>query len=203
MIDNLQLFSFRLPLSLCTTYSTHAFSLSRVPSPAKLMPCVYSKGRAESFISAVRFIFLKCKKYIYGCFLIELFFFKKKKKQALKHKLKLIITLRNSITSTLINIQREDPYKYPPPLLINYMCVIHARQMWEGTHTCCGQKIKLGPLYIIRCFNGRLKWEICSICLVSLKDQEETTMSALACCMNQKKKKKKLGQRQWGGHMEA
>lgn len=43
---------------------------------------------------------------------------------------------------------------------INYMCVIYVRQMWEGTHTCCGQKIKLGPLYIMHYFNSRLKLEI-------------------------------------------
>lgn len=78
------------------------------------------------------------------------------------------------------------------------MCVIHSRQMWEGTHTCCGQKIKLGPLYIIHYFNGRQKWEIWSICLVSLKDQEETTMSLLHAVWI-----KTLGKRQWGGHMET
>lgn len=70
--------------------------------------------------------------------------------------------------------------------------------MWKGTHTCCGQKIKLGPLYIIHYFNGRLKWEIWSICLVSLKDQEETTMSLLHAEWI-----KKLGKRQWRGHMET
>ena len=77
--------------------------------------------------------------------------------------------------------------------------------MWEGTHTCCGQKIKLGPLYIIRCFNGRLKWEICSICLVSLKDQEETTMSALHAVWIKKKKKKRKVRPETveRGHMET
>lgn len=78
------------------------------------------------------------------------------------------------------------------------MCVSHARQMWEGTHTCCGQKIKLGPLYIIHYFNGRLKWGISSICLVSLKDQEETTMSLPHAVWI-----KKLGKRQQRGHMET
>lgn len=44
LIDNLQLFFFRFP-SLSSTYSTYAFSLflSYVPSPAKLLPCVYFK----------------------------------------------------------------------------------------------------------------------------------------------------------------
>lgn len=119
----------------------------------------------------------------------------KSHKQVFKHMLKIIITFRNSITPTLINIQREKPTSIP---LINYMCVIRARQMWEGTHTCWGQKIKLGPLYIIHYFNGRLKWEIWSICLVSLKDHEETTMSLLHAVWI-----KKLGKRQWRGHMET
>lgn len=59
-------------------------------------------------------------------------------------------------------------------------------------HTCCGQKIKLGPQYIILCFNGRQKWEIWSICLVSLKDQEETAMGLLHAVWI-----KKWGKRQW------
>lgn len=51
LIDNLQLFSFRFP-SLSTTYSTYAFSLflSHVPSPAKLLPCVYFSKGVQSFI---------------------------------------------------------------------------------------------------------------------------------------------------------
>lgn len=70
--------------------------------------------------------------------------------------------------------------------------------MWEGTHTCWGQKIKLGPLYIIHYFNGQLKLEIWSICLVSLKDQEETTMGLPHAVWI-----KKLGKRQRGDHMET
>lgn len=107
---------------------------------------------------------------------------------------KLIITFWNSITFTIVNVQREKPTSF----LSLIICVIHARQMWEGTHTCCSQKIKLGPLYIIRYFNRRLKWEIWSICLVSLKDQEETTMSLLHAGWI-----KKLGKRLWRGHMET
>jgi len=55
LIDNLQLFSFRFT-SLPTAYSTYAFSLSlsHVPSPAKLLPCVYFEGSAQ-FIVAVWF----------------------------------------------------------------------------------------------------------------------------------------------------
>lgn len=115
-------------------------------------------------------------------------------------------TLKNTHSNSLSLseiVSHQHSHKYPKRKtyqysLINYMCVIRARQMWEGTHTCCGQKIKLGPLYIIRYFNGRRKWEIWSICLVSLKDQEETTMSLLHAVWI-----KKLGKRQWRGHMET
>lgn len=116
-------------------------------------------------------------------------------KQAFKNTLKLIITVRNSIALTLINIQREKFISIPSLII----CVSSMmRQMWEGTHTCWDQKIKLRPLYIIPHFNGQLKWKIWSICLVSLKDQEETTMSLLHAVWI-----KKLGKRQWGDHMET
>lgn len=51
LIDNLQLLSFMFP-SLSTAYSTYAFSpfLSYVPSPAKLLPCVYFEGSARFFL---------------------------------------------------------------------------------------------------------------------------------------------------------
>lgn len=79
------------------------------------------------------------------------------------------------------NTSHRKTYKYS---LIYCMCVICARQMWKRTHTCLGQKIKLGPPYIIRNFNGRLKWEIRSICVVSLRDQERRQWSSF--CMNPK-----------------
>lgn len=55
LINNLQLFSFRFP-SLSTTNSTYAFPLflSHVPSPAKLLPCVYLE-RSTKFIFAIWF----------------------------------------------------------------------------------------------------------------------------------------------------
>lgn len=73
--------------------------------------------------------------------------------------------------------------------------------MWEWTHTCCSQKIKLGPLYIIHCFNGRQKWEIWSICLVSMKYQEKIAMSLLQAIWI-KKVRQEAVQRPYGGLME-
>lgn len=53
--------------------------------------------------------------------------------------------------------------------LIYSVRVILAWQMCERTHTWCVQ-MKLGTHYIMPWFNSLQKWEICSICLVSLKD---------------------------------
>lgn len=91
--------------------------------------------------------------------------------------------------------KKPQTYKYP---LINYMCVNHVRCTWDGTHTCWGQKIKLRPRYIIPWFNGQLKGKICSICLVSLRDQEESAISLLHAVWIRKRKKNLAG----GDHME-
>lgn len=64
--------------------------------------------------------------------------------------------------------------------------------MWDGLHTCWGQKIKLRPQYIIpSSLTAKLRAKICSICLVSLRDQEEARMN------------KKTSSRPAGDPMEA